>query len=286
MTVTVIIPSLNSPIIDQVLHLVQTQEHAFLIDKIIVVGRDEKQLIQPADKIQFIDTKQPVKASIARNLGIQATQSEILIFLDSDCLPTPDWLNQHLTAQQQGHLVVSGGVLPQGRNYWHLTYNLTLFHEFLTICPPGARDYLPTLNLSIHRSVITQVGGMDENIDRVEDIDWTTRMRRAGLRPYFWPVAAVYHNHHRDTLRLVKQDCVYSGYQMRHLRLRHPDMLQAPGFLRYPWLLLLLAPLIALAVTFRICWKQPATFLKYWYTLPAIYLTKIFWCWGASRKRF
>jgi GT2 family glycosyltransferase len=127
------------------------------------------------------------------------------------------------------------------------------------------------------------VGGMDETIDRVEDIDWTTRMRREGIQPYFWPQAAVYHQHNRDKLKLVWQDCAHSGYHMRWLRLRHHDMLQAPILFRYPRLIWWLSPFIAAWTTLRIFAKQPTTFLRYWYTLPAIYLTKIGWCWGASR---
>lgn len=281
----IIIPSLNSPIIDKVLAAIVEQAQIAKVEQIVVVGRDEPGLITPTDQIQLIDTGQPIRASKARNLGIAATQAEIVIFLDSDCLPQPGWLAQHIAAHEAGHSVVGGGVVAAGHNYWHFVYNLTLFHGVLSIAEAGPRAYLPTLNLSVGRRVIEQVGGMDEAIDRVEDIDWTTRMRRAGIQPYFWPEAAVYHQHNRDKMKLVWQDCAHSGYHMRWLRLHHQDMLQAPGLFLYPRLIWWLSPLLAAWTTGRIVARQPATFARYWYTLPAIFLTKIAWCWGASRTQ-
>jgi GT2 family glycosyltransferase len=282
--VAVIIPSLNSPIIDQVLAAIQGQAGIEAVQQIVVVGKDDAGLIAASERVQLIDTAQPLAPSAARNQGIEATQAELLIFLDSDCLPQPGWLQQHLAAHQAGYAVVGGGVLPLGHNYWHLVYNLTLFHEFLSTSLSGPRDYLPTLNLSLTRSVIEQVGILSESLPRGQDIDWTTRMRRAGIQPYFWAEAAVFHQHSRTTLKRVWQDCARSGYYMRWLRLQHRDMLQAPALFRYPRLIWWLSPFIAAATTLRIFLRQPATFLHYWHTLPAVYLTKIGWCWGASRS--
>jgi GT2 family glycosyltransferase len=283
LSTAVIIPSLNSPLIAEVVGAVRAQEGVATQPEIIIVGKDEANLVPHLEQVQFIDTGQPALAATARNLGAAATDAELLIFLDSDCLPEPSWLAAHIAAHQAGHPVVSGSVLPTGENYWQLTYNLTLFHELLRPNPPGPRDFLATLNLSVERQVLEEVGLMDEGINRVEDVDWTTRMRRGGITPFFWPEAAVWHSHNRTTLARVWQDCALSGYHMRKLRLEHDDLLRAPGILRYPRLVLALSPLIALAATGRILWKRPYIVHRFWHTIPALYLTKIAWCWGASR---
>lgn len=284
-SVAVIIPSLNSPIIDQVLGAVTAQDQIEAVDDILVIGKDDAGLVVETDRIRLIDTGHPMTASQARNRGIALTKADLLIFLDSDCLPQPGWLSEHITANRAGYQVVSGSVLPEGDNYWHLSYNLTLFHEFLSLHPAGTRDFLATLNLSVERSVIGKVGTLDESIERVEDVDWTTRMRRAGFQPYFWPQAAVRHQHNRTSLKAIWRDCASSGYHMRRLRLQHDDLLQAPGLLRYPRLLWLFSPFISAWATFNIIRQRPLMVLHYWYTLPTIYLTKIAWCWGASRAK-
>ncbi|GAB4275331.1 MAG: hypothetical protein Kow0080_24670 [Candidatus Promineifilaceae bacterium] len=281
MKTAVIIPSLNSPLINQVIHALLNQQ--IKPSEIIIVGKDDLHLIPTEAPIRFIDTGKPVFASVARNRGAEASNAELLVFLDSDCIPTPTWLAEHIKAHKAGYKVVSGSVLPEGENFWHLTYNLTLFHEILTFNSPGPRDFLATINLSVKREVFETVGGMSEIINRVEDVDWTTRMRRAGIQPHFWPQAAVRHLHNRKKASSVWRDCALSGYHMRRLRLEHQDLLQAPAILRYPRLIWWVSPFIAAWATGRILWKRPLIFKQYWQTIPAIYLTKIAWCWGASR---
>ena len=283
MKTAVIIPSLNSPIIDQIITGVLHQEHITHQPEIVIVGKDDYGKIPPDSPVTFIDTEKPVLAAIARNRGARATDAELLLFLDSDCIPTPTWLAAHQEAHQAGHKVVSGSVLPKGTNYWHITYNLTLFHEILSLNDAGPRNFLATLNLSVEREVFNTIGGMNETINRVEDVDWTTRIRRAGIQPYFWPSAAINHLHNRSTPQAVWRDCALSGYHMRQLRLTHQDLLTAPGLLRYPRLVLLFSPIIATWATGRILWKRPYILKKFWYTIPAISWTKLAWCWGASQ---
>lgn len=287
MRVSIVIPSLNSPIIDRVLHAVLQQDGIETVNEIIIVGKDDPALLTDcADpRIHFIDTGEPVIAAQARNIGIEHGTGDVIIFLDSDCLPSDGWLMGHIAAQLDGHSVVSGSVEMRGEGFWHLIYNISLFHRILQPQNVGQRDFLATLNLAVSRKVIDQVGGMDGSVNRVEDVDWTIRMRREGIQPYFWSSAPVYHLHNRTTLRRVWRDCALSGYHMRRLRLHHRDLLQAPLILRSPLLVLLLSPLIALWATLRIIWQTPFLIPKWLHTLPAIYLTKVAWCWGASRRR-
>lgn len=283
MNVSVIIPNLNSPILGQVLRKIITQAQNEHVGEILIVGKDNLQRHQtvPDERIRLIDTGHPVNAAKARNIGIQHARYELLLFLDSDCLPQPGWLQNHLAAQAKGHTVVGGGVAPTGSNYWSRSYNLTLFHEFFSINPAGEKNYLPTLNLSIHKQVIDAIGLLDEVLSRGQDIEWTTRMKRAGYVPYFEPEAIVVHEHSRNNFTAVWQDCARSGYHMRRVRLKYPNLFTGSILLQNQVLLLLLSPLVASTITFRIVVKHLPLFLKQWQTIPAIFLTKVAWCWGA-----
>jgi len=283
MLASIIIPSLNSPAIAMVLDALSSQQNAHLISEVIVVGRDEAGLIGDRDLVRFVDTTEPVSASRARNIGIEQATQPLLIFLDSDCIPAPNWLNMHINAHRSGHKVVGGGVFPTGENYWSLTYNLALFHEFLTNLPNGTRDYLPLLNLSAQRSVIDQAGDFDENLARGQDLDWTIRMRRCGHTLHFIPDAAISHIHERTTLAYLWRDCARSGFYSRRIRMANSDLVSAPFWLGNRLLVLCLSPLIAIAVTARLIWRNPKLLASTWRVLPGIALTKLAWCWGAGQ---
>ncbi len=281
--VAIIIPSLNSPIIDRVVAAIVAQDGFEDVAEVLVVGKDTAGRLPTLPRVRLIDTGEPVDASTARNLGITAVTGDLLIFLDSDCIPQPGWLRAHAAAHAAGHPVVGGGVLPAGSDYWHLTYNLTMFHDVFSDAPAGPRPFLPTLNLSVDRAVVDAVGGLDVALPYSHDLDWTTRMRTAGFTPWFCPQAAVEHIHGRHTLRQVWDDCAVNGQYARQVRVRHAAVLKTPFVFRYPWLTRLLSPLIALWVTLRIVAKRPSTMLRHVATWPAVYLTKLAWCWGAAR---
>ena len=60
---SVIIPNLNSPIIDRVVQSVLEQQTA-LVFEIIVVGMDQPQLIPTDPRVQIIDTAVPTPAAM------------------------------------------------------------------------------------------------------------------------------------------------------------------------------------------------------------------------------
>ncbi|MBK8904975.1 MAG: glycosyltransferase [Anaerolineaceae bacterium] len=285
MKVSIIIPNLNSPIIDTVLEKINWQSEYDAIGEILVVGKDDLCLLQKIEDplVRLIDTGTAINAAKARNIGIQQASYDLLLFLDSDCLPQPNWLFEHLRRQAEGHAIVGGGVAPIGTNYWSLSYNLTLFHEFFATDLAGTKNYLPTLNLSVHKRVIESVGLLNELLGRGQDIEWTTRMQKAGFIPFFEPKATVIHEHNRRSFTAVWHDCARSGHHMRQVRMQYPELFKGSWLIQNRLILLLLSPLIAFVITFNIVRKHLNLFQKQWSTIPAIFLTKIAWCWGASR---
>lgn len=285
MKVSIIIPSLNSPILDTVLDRIIKQNQYSEIGEILIVGKDDLNLLARVNApiVRLIDTGSRVNAAKARNLGIQQAKYDLLLFLDSDCLPEKDWLAEHLRVQAEGHAVVGGGVSPTGSNYWSLSYNLTLFHEFFSTNPAGEKCYLPTLNLSVQKKVVKAVGLLNEDLSRGQDIEWTTRMKEAGFMPYFEPKAIITHQHGRTSFTAVWQDCARSGYHMRQIRLQFPKLFPGSRLFQNRWIILLLAPVIATATTAKIVANHLRLFLKNWLTIPAIFLTKLAWCWGAFK---
>ena len=222
-----------------------------------------------------------VGASTARNIGIEEAKSEWLTFIDSDCIMLPGWaeaLAPHLADRPKA---IGGGVAFRLHIYWQLVYNISMFHEFLAQLAPSQRRYLPTLNLTVHRDVIRDTGLLDERLTRGQDVDWTIRMALAGYELHFEPRAAILHYPQRIDLYTVIRYWYLTGYFSIRNRLQHADYLGTPAFMGSSLALRALSPALAAYATVSMFAGLPNT-VRYWHTVPAVYLTKLAWCLGAA----
>lgn len=280
MKVSVIIPSLNAPTLARALAAVAVQTRP--PDEVIVAGRDEAGALRDFPAVLFCDSQVPVCAAKARNLGMGRAGGDLFLFLDSDCIPRPDWLQRHVERHEAGEQVVGGAVELHGRNYWAQSDNVSMFHEFVPGLPPGARMLLPTLNLSVRREVVERVGMMDESFPgaAAEDADWTIRMRLAGFRLFFDPAALVAHDPARTAWSDVVRHWRNLGHNALRVRLRYAQEFGTPGFATSARSWRLLSPLIAASVTAKVYAKRPLW--PHWPSLPVVYATKVLYCLGAA----
>jgi GT2 family glycosyltransferase len=282
--VSIIIPNLNSTVIDQTLAALRAQTFDGSQIEVLVVGLDEPGLVTNDERVRFIQTSGPMTPAMARNIGIQAAKGDLLCFTDADGIPAPDWLARLLSALRPDQDVVGGSVTFDTDHYWTLSDNLGWFHDFLKTAPSGDRLLLPSLNLCVRREVIDKVGLFDERYPKAagEDSEWTTRMRRAGYRLHFMPEAVVYHQSGRSDLRAIWRHGYHYGRYSIKIQPEYADYLNTPFFLRIWWLVLLLAPAMAFYITLKLFWHDPATW-RYWHAFPGIFLGKLGWCAGAAR---
>ena len=280
-SISIIIPSLNSPTVDRTVDAIEAQIGASP-DEILVVGRDEPGRLDGDSRVRMITTDGPRLPGAARNIGVQHARGDLLVFVDADCEPEPDWLAAHLARHQAGEGVVGGAVCYDSTPYWQLADNLSMFHECDVSSRPGPREYLPTLNLSVDRCVFELVGPMDPGLPSGEDIDWTVRAAQAGHSPYFEPAARLWHRPPRADIPSVWSHWYRSGRWMVGVRQRHPSAFGVPTWIYRRPILLLLTPAIALRATLRLYGAgRPGR--RYPATLPAVFLTKLAWCCGALR---
>jgi GT2 family glycosyltransferase len=280
MRTSLIIPSLNALTLPETLTAVSKQSHP--PDEIIVVGCDENNALAGFPEVRFHDTQVPVCAAKARNMGMQAASGDLFLFLDADCLPRVDWLATHMQRQTLGEKIVGGSVGLYGSNYWAQSDNVSMFHDFVPQHPPGYRFLLPTLNLSVHRTVFEQVGGMDETFPgaAAEDADWTVRMRLAGFKLFFEPRAAIQHAPARTTWADVVRHWRNLGHNAVRVRLRYATEFGTPRLASNAYWWRWLSPLIAARITAGI-YANPI-FWRYMANLPVVYATKVIYCVGAA----
>ncbi len=283
--ISVVIPMLDSPIIDQTLDSLGRQTVGLSQIEVIVVGRDGHGLVVEDELVRFVDMGRPVAPAVARNRGLAGAAGEIVAFIDSDCIAADDWLETMLAAYASDlhRTVVGGSVGFESDNYWTLADNISTFYRFLSSTAAGERLHLPSLNFSARREVLESAGGFDERYPTPsgEDTDLSLRLRQAGHVLYFEPRAVVYHRPARRDLGALLRHAREFGRYSPRMQPEHAELLDMPAVLRNSVLLLALSPLLAAGVTARIFAMDPGV-RRYWYTAPAIFLAKLAWCVGAA----
>ncbi len=284
MLFSIIIPNLNSPIIDRTINSLENQNFKRSEFEIIVMGMDTPNLIPEVASVHFFESNTPLSPAKARNIGSSHAKGDILVFLDADCITHPTWLSTLARRFEDPSVsVVGGGITFPRKNYWTLADNLSMFHAYLAQHPPGTRALLPSLNLAIRKTTFDALGGFDERypLPAGEDADLSVRLRQAGHTLHFEPRARVAHHPPRNTPRALLLHAYYQGKYSIKVDPRYPGE-GLPPLIRSRAGVLLFSPVLATGATLRIFRHQ---FLrKYWYTFPAIWLAKMAWCAGAAKS--
>lgn len=256
LTHTIIIPSLNSPLIAEVIAALQRQTLPAEGQEIIVVGQDKLGQLNGVSGITFINTPTPISAAAARNLGAQRATHEPLLFIDADCIAAPDWAERLTACLQQGHPVIGGRVEiePERSAYWTLCDNLLTLTSSLADQHTDHKDemwYLPSLNFAITRTLFLEMHGFDEAFPGAagEDVDLSLRLRRRGIPLHYEPSARITHRPQRSTARAMWRHLFAFGRAHDRIQQLHgefrPSPLNALAPQRYP-LIALAAPVLAL----------------------------------------
>ena len=282
-SVSVIIPTLHSTVIDRTLQSLFDQSCFDRITEILVVGLDGPGLVMERAPVRFLDTGVPVDPPVARNIGIRHASGDLLAFIDSDCVATPMWLECLLACRVQGHAVVAGGVALETEGYRSLCYNLGSFPDTLVASPAGSRDSVSALNLLVAREIVDAVGVFNPRLPRSEDVEWSGRVRRAGFEIHFSPQAELIHLPEPRGWRAVLPKFYRSGFYSSRVRVSFQDVFGTPWFFGHRAILLALSPFLSAGAVLRIFARNRGV-LRYVHTAPMLFVCKMAWCLGAAAR--
>ncbi|MDG1358906.1 MAG: glycosyltransferase [Phycisphaerales bacterium] len=224
--VTVVIPARDAAAtleacLDSLLVILARPESG--LARIVLVddgSRDETPAIARARGVEVLQSGGR-GAGAARNAGIAAASTELVWFVDADCVAFPDALDHLRPHLEDPAVAAAGGTYAIAAE---ATLLERLIHEEIQVRHdrmPDDVDFLATFDVVYRRSVLDAVGGFDERYLKGQDADLAFRVVEAGHRLRFDRRSRVRH-HHADRLLRYLRVQRQQGYWRVALHLEHP----------------------------------------------------------------
>jgi glycosyltransferase involved in cell wall biosynthesis len=154
------------------------------------------------DNLRVIELAAKANVGYARNEGIEASRGDILVLCDGDDVVGEGWLRALVGAFDSGAGLACGRLDTSLLNsdFWRRGRDAIQSEGPQQI--PGHPPHAAGANLAFTRSVYEEVGGFDEELANLTDVDFCWRAARAGAE-MAWVPEAVVHYRLRDSVGAV-----------------------------------------------------------------------------------
>ena len=177
----------------------------------------------PNDEMVIVDSPRDANAARARNLGAAQAAGDVLVFVDSDVEVRPEALGLIRAAFDSDRDLVAlfgsyddqpmaPGVVSSFRN---------LLHHYVHQCSPGEATTFWTGLGAVRRDAFEELGGFDESIPFMEDIDFGMRLASRHARIILEPEVQGTHLKAWTLWGMVRTDFAQRGIPWVRLLLRH-----------------------------------------------------------------
>lgn len=165
------------------------------------------EIVKSFKEVTYVYQKNAGPAA-ARNRGAQTASHKIIFFIDSDCIPQKNWIEQAVGHFQDAAVgVVSGsyGIANEQSVLARMVHQEILFrHQKLM---PRYPKSFGSYNFGVRKNVFDEVKGFNTayRFASGEDNDLSYKIQKAGYRIYFERNALVDHFHPTDLVKYFKE---------------------------------------------------------------------------------
>jgi glycosyltransferase involved in cell wall biosynthesis len=148
----------------------------------------------------------------ARNYGMREAKGKYFIFVDSDCIADPLWLEAYATAVSDEEVAGFGG--PDGVLSDFSPLQKAIDYAMTSFITTGgirghskkkiSKYYPRSFNMGVHRDVVAKIGGMNK-LRHGQDIEFSHRILQTGGKVIKVAGAVVYHKRRTSISKFYKQ---------------------------------------------------------------------------------
>jgi GT2 family glycosyltransferase len=177
--------------------------------------------LEYAPRVQVIS--QPHRgAAAARNTGVRAASSGVVLFTDADCEPVPAWASHLTNTIRNGATGAKGTYRTRQRSITARFVQAEYESKYRRMARRTRIDFVDTYSAAYRRDVLLSVGGFNESISAVEDQELSFRLAREGHDLRFVPQAVVYHTHAATPIAYLRKKFSIGYWKVRVAAL-HPE---------------------------------------------------------------
>lgn len=151
-------------------------------------------------------------AAAARNRGFAAATASVIVFLDADCVPASDWLEQLIDPLGDSEIggTVGRFVSDQAGGVAQMI-QLELDRRYLRLGRFQDIDFVNTATCAFRREVLP-APPFDESFGKLEDLELSFRLAGAGVRMRYVANAVVRHRHPESLFSYARRRFHYGRY--------------------------------------------------------------------------
>ncbi len=146
-------------------------------------------------------------AASARNKGIELSKGGLAAFIDADCIAHDKWLENLVAGFKNDNIAGVGGKI---LNFENKCMNKDNIYGVANLSP-----FTGLGNAIYRKSVLEEIGYLDERLTVSEDADLSLRVFLKGYRIEYAPEAIVDHKHIKDMKEIIDDFFLYG----RHIRM-------------------------------------------------------------------
>ncbi len=273
---SVIIPFSKPDLAKVALEKLTRQTYPAECTEILLVGPQSGRLA--SDSVKAVETRPLYYPGEARNIGAKAATGEYFLFLDDDCEPAPDWIEQNVRELDLPEVgAVGGQVAGKSKTFFAQCVDFSRF----AFCQVNQRREVEVCSASmgVRRAVFEEVQGFNEELRSEEDMDFCYRLNRLGYKTIYQSAIKVLHNHRRNTFGvLMRYSYFYGRVSGLYVKRLYPEMSKRNSILTkiqnpliYPFMMI---P-VSLGATVNIVRVNIREFPRVLLYAPFIFLSKL-----------
>src|SRR5713101_3274484 len=275
--VSVIIPFSKPDVAEVALEKLVHQTYPADLTEIIVVGPDCSVLAKRWP-IKAIETHPIYYPGEARNIGAAAAAGDYFLFIDDDCEPAPDWVEQNIRELEQPKIgAVGGQIAGKSKAFFAQCVDFSRF-GFSQVNKP-ALGAVCSASLGVKRKAFEGVEGFSEVLRSEEDMDFCYRLVKLGYKSVYQPAIKVLHNHRRSSFGvLMRYSYFYGRVSGLYVKGLYPAMSKRNSILtriQNPLLYPLMMIPVSLGATLNIVRVNAREYPRVLLYAPFIFLSKV-----------